>query len=118
MDYRETVHLPKTDFPMRAALSEREPAQVKAWEDEKVYEKLLAKNVAAEKFVFHDGPPYANGPIHQGHFLNKILKDLVVKYQLMAGRHGNFVPGWHCHDLPIESQDDQQCSSKLDQMTE
>src|SRR2546427_9223571 len=112
MDYRETVHLPKTDFPMRAALSEREPAQVKAWEDEKVYEKLLAKNAAAEKFVFHDGPPYANGPIHQGHFLNKILKDLVVKYHLMAGRLGDFVPGWDCHGLPIERQVDKQLGAK------
>jgi len=97
---------------MRAALSEREPAQVKAWEDEKVYEKLLAKNAAAEKFVFHDGPPYANGPIHQGHFLNKILKDLVVKYHLMAGRLGDFVPGWDCHGLPIERQVDKQLGAK------
>src|SRR5438309_1583027 len=112
MDYRETVHLPKTDFPMRAALSEREPAQVKAWEDEKVYEKLLAKNAAAEKFVFHAGPPYANGPIHQGHFLNKILKDLVVKYHLMAGYLTDFVPGWDCHGLPIERQVDKQLGAK------
>src|SRR2546421_586535 len=102
MDYRETVHLPKTDFPMRAALSEREPAQVKAWEEEKVYEKLLAKNAGAEKFVFHDGPPYANGPIHQGHFLNKILKDLVVKYHLMCGRLADFVARW---DHPYKTMD-------------
>src|SRR5438477_5987080 len=112
MDYRDTVHLPKTDFPMRAALSEREPAQVKAWEDEGVYEKLLEKNGKAEKFVFHDGPPYANGPIHQGHFLNKILKDLVVKYHLMAGRLTDFVPGWDCHGLPIERQVDKQLGAK------
>src|SRR5438132_8075149 len=112
MDYRDTVHLPKTDFPMRAALSEREPAQVKAWEDEGVYEKLLEKNGKAEKFVFHDGPPYANGAIHQGHFLNKILKDLVVKYHLMAGRLTDFVPGWDCHGLPIERQVDKQLGAK------
>src|SRR5438067_1377462 len=86
MDYRETVHLPKTDFPMRAALSEREPAQVKAWEDDKVYENLLAKNAGEEKFVFHDGPAYATGPIHQRHYLNKITKDLVVRCHLQAGR--------------------------------
>src|SRR5919204_497038 len=112
MDYRDTVHLPKTDFPMRAALSEREPAQVKAWEDDKVYEKLLQKNAGAEKFVFHDGPPYANGAIHQGHFLNKILKDLVVKYHLMAGRLADFVPGWDCHGLPIERQVDKHLGAK------
>src|SRR5947208_9351938 len=116
MDYRETVHLPKTDFPMRAALSEREPAQVKAWEEEKGYEKLLAKNAGAEKFVFHDGPPYANGPIHQGHFLNKILKDLVVKYHLMGGRLSDFVPGWDCHGLPIERQVDKQLGAKKREM--
>src|SRR5437762_9452809 len=112
MDYRDTVHLPKTDFPMRAALSEREPAQVKAWEDEGVYEKLLEKNGKAEKFVFHDGPPYANGAIHQGHFLNKILKDLVVKYHLMSGHETAFVPGWDCHGLPIERQVDKQLGAK------
>src|SRR3982751_4110080 len=112
MDYRDTVHLPKTDFPMRASLSEREPAQVKAWEDAGVYQKMLAKNAKAEKFVFHDGPPYANGSIHQGHFLNKILKDLVVKYQLMAGRLADFVPGWDCHGLPIERQVDKQLGAK------
>ncbi|HZX92896.1 MAG TPA: isoleucine--tRNA ligase [Myxococcales bacterium] len=112
MDPKSTVHLPKTDFPMRAALSEREPAQVKAWEDDKVYEQLLAKNAKAEKFVFHDGPPYANGAIHQGHFLNKILKDLVVKYHLLAGHLTDFVPGWDCHGLPIERQVDKQLGAK------
>ena len=112
MDYRDTVHLPKTGFPMRAALSEREPAQVKAWEDGGVYQKLLAKNAKAEKFVFHDGPPYANGAIHQGHFLNKILKDLVVKYHLMAGHLTDFVPGWDCHGLPIERQVDKVLGAK------
>jgi len=112
MDNRDTVHLPKTGFPMRAALSEREPAQVKAWEEGGVYQKLLAKNATAEKFVFHDGPPYANGAIHQGHFLNKILKDLVVKYHLMAGHLTDFVPGWDCHGLPIERQVDKVLGAK------
>ncbi len=117
MDYRDTVHLPKTGFPMRAALSEREPAQVKAWEDATVYEKLLEKNARGQKFVFHDGPPYANGPIHQGHFLNKILKDLVVKYHLMAGHLTDFVPGWDCHGLPIERQVDKQLGAKKREMS-
>ena len=94
MDYRNTVHLPKTDFPMRASLGEREPVQVEAWQKEKVYEQLLGKNAGSPRFVFHDGPPYANGSIHQGHFLNKILKDLVVKYRLLSGRLADFVPGW------------------------
>src|SRR5712664_1811492 len=117
VDYRNGVHLPKTDFPMRAALSEREPAQVKAWEDEKVYDKLLEKNASAPKFVFHDGPPYANGPIHQGHFLNKILKDLVCKYHLMAHHLTDFVPGWDCHGLPIERQVDKQLGPKKREMS-
>src|SRR4051812_9375366 len=117
MDPKSTVHLPKTDFPMRAALSEREPAQVKAWEDDKVYEELLRKNASAERFIFHDGPPYANGPIHQGHFLNKILKDLVVKYRLMSGRLTDFVPGWDCHGLPIERQVDKQLGAKKREMS-
>ena len=112
MDPKNTVHLPKTAFPMRAALSEREPAQVKAWEDHHIYEQLLAKNARSEKFVFHDGPPYANGAIHQGHFLNKILKDLVVKYHLLAGHLTDFVPGWDCHGLPIERQVDKQLGAK------
>jgi isoleucyl-tRNA synthetase len=112
MDPKNTVHLPKTGFPMRAALSEREPAQVKAWEEQKVYQQLLAKNAQSEKFVFHDGPPYANGAIHQGHFLNKILKDLVVKYHLLAGHLTDFVPGWDCHGLPIERQVDKQLGAK------
>jgi isoleucyl-tRNA synthetase len=102
---------------MRAALSEREPAQVKAWEDGGIYLKLLEKNAGEKKFVFHDGPPYANGPIHQGHFLNKILKDLVVKYQLMSGHLTDFVPGWDCHGLPIERQVDKLLGAKKREMT-
>jgi isoleucyl-tRNA synthetase len=117
MDYRNTVHLPKTDFPMRASLGEREPVQVEAWQQEKVYQKLLAKNADAPRFVFHDGPPYANGSIHQGHFLNKILKDLVVKYRLLSGRLADFVPGWDCHGLPIERQVDKQLGAKKREMT-
>src|SRR5919204_4412322 len=112
MDYRDTVHLPKTDFPMRASLGEREPLQIEAWRKEKLYEKLLEKNAQGQRFVFHDGPPYANGSIHQGHFLNKILKDLVVKYHLMSGRLCDFVPGWDCHGLPIERQVDKQLGAK------
>ena len=117
MDFKDTVHLPKTSFPMRAALGENEPKQIAAWQDEKLYEKLLAQNAQAEKFVFHDGPPYANGSIHQGHFLNKILKDLVVKFHLMSGRLTDFVPGWDCHGLPIERQVDKLLGAKKREMT-
>ena len=117
MDPKDTVHLPKTSFPMRAALGENEPKQVAAWQDEKLYEKLLAQNAQAPKFVFHDGPPYANGSIHQGHFLNKILKDLVVKFHLMSGRLADFVPGWDCHGLPIERQVDKLLGAKKREMT-
>src|SRR3954453_11091706 len=112
MDFRDTVHLPKTAFPMRAALSEREPAQVKAWEEQDRCQQLPAKNPRSTMFVFPDGPPYANGAIHQGHFLNKILKDLVVKYHLMAGHLTDFVPGWDCHGLPIERQVDKLLGAK------
>src|SRR5207302_700798 len=86
MDLKDTVNLPRTGFPMRAQLAEREPAQVKAWQEAKVYEQILRKNAGREKFVFHDGPPYANGPIHLGHFLNKVLKDIVVKHASLSGR--------------------------------
>jgi isoleucyl-tRNA synthetase len=102
---------------MRASLGEREPVQVEAWQKEKLYERMLAQNAGAPKFVFHDGPPYANGPIHQGHFLNKILKDMVVKYRLLSGRLADFVPGWDCHGLPIERQVDKQLGAKKHQMS-
>ena len=117
MDLKDTVHLPRTDFPMRAALAEREPEQLAAWEEQRIYPRMLEKNAGAPKFVFHDGPPYANGSIHQGHFLNKILKDLVVKYRLMAGHLCDFVPGWDCHGLPIERQVDKELGAKKREMT-
>ena len=117
MDFKDTVHLPKTSFPMRASLGDNEPKQVAAWQDEELYEKLLAQNAQAPKFVFHDGPPYANGSIHQGHFLNKILKDLVVKLHLMSGHLTDFVPGWDCHGLPIERQVDKLLGAKKRELT-
>ena len=87
---------------MRANLAQREPQTLKRWEQERVYERALEARADAERFVFHDGPPYANGHIHYGHILNKILKDFVVKYHTLAGRLTRFVPGWDCHGLPIE----------------
>src|SRR6267143_1570307 len=117
MDLKDTVNLPRTGFPMRAQLAEREPAQVKAWQEGKVYEQILRHNAGREKFVFHDGPPYANGSIHLGHFLNKVLKDIVVKHASMSGKLSDFVPGWDCHGLPIELQVDKQLGPRKREMS-
>ena len=103
MDYNQTVHLPQTDFPMRAGLPKREPELLNGkWEVE-TYHKLMKKNEGKPKFVLHDGPPYANGHIHIGTALNKILKDIIVKYKNMTGFQAPYVPGWDTHGLPIES---------------
>ncbi|MFI5306270.1 MAG: isoleucine--tRNA ligase [Polyangiales bacterium] len=102
VDYKQTILLPQTDFPMRANLAQREPQMLERWATERVYERALQARAGARRYVFHDGPPYANGHIHYGHILNKTLKDIVVKYQLVAGRLTRFVPGWDCHGLPIE----------------
>ena len=101
-DWSETLYLPKTDFPMKAGLPEREPELVKRWQAIKIYEQQRAQAPGREKFVLHDGPPYANGNIHIGTGLNKILKDVVVRSQQMLGKDANYVPGWDCHGLPIE----------------
>ena len=85
MDYNHTIHLPKTDFPMRAGLPKREPDMLKAMYDKKLYEKMIARNEGKPSFILHDGPPYANGHIHIGHALNKILKDMIVKHRNMTG---------------------------------
>src|SRR6266498_594131 len=101
-DYSETLFLPKTDFPMRAGLPQKEPEILARWQNLNVYERLRAAARGRAKFVLHDGPPYANGNIHIGHSLNKILKDVVTKSQQMLGFDSNYVPGWDCHGLPIE----------------
>jgi isoleucyl-tRNA synthetase len=101
-DYSETLFLPQTDFPMRAGLPQREPEILKRWEEGDLYNQLRAAAQGREKFILHDGPPYANGNIHIGHALNKILKDVVTRSQQMLGYDSNFVPGWDCHGLPIE----------------
>ncbi len=104
MDYGKTLNLPKTDFPMRAKLPKREPEFLNFWEEIDIYEKVREKRKGAPMFVLHDGPPYANGAIHTGHVLNKVLKDIVVKYHTMKGYDSPFVPGWDTHGLPIEHQ--------------
>jgi isoleucyl-tRNA synthetase len=101
-DYSQTLFLPKTDFPMRAGLPQNEPEILARWAREDLYGALRASAKGRDKFVLHDGPPYANGNIHIGHSLNKILKDMVVRSQQMAGKDSNYVPGWDCHGLPIE----------------
>jgi isoleucyl-tRNA synthetase len=102
MDYSKTVNLPATDFPMRANLPQKEPAIAKKWEDEKIYDKILESRKGAELYILHDGPPYANGHLHIGHALNKILKDIIIKHKTMLGFKSPYVPGWDCHGLPIE----------------
>ena len=101
-DYKDTVFLPKTDFPMKAGLAKKEPAILERWQKIGLYERLREARAGREKFIFHDGPPYANGNIHIGHSLNKTLKDLVVRSQNLLGKDAPFVPGWDCHGLPIE----------------
>ncbi|WP_319517374.1 isoleucine--tRNA ligase [uncultured Martelella sp.] len=102
VDYSETLYLPKTDFPMRAGLPKKEPEIVARWEEMGLYKKLREDAAGREKFVLHDGPPYANGNIHIGHALNKILKDVITRSFQMRGFDSNYVPGWDCHGLPIE----------------
>src|SRR3981081_1216868 len=101
-DYSETLFLPKTDFPMRAGLPQKEPEILARWQRLDLYGRLRAAARGRTKFVLHDGPPYANGNIHIGHALNKILKDVVTRSQQMLGFDSNYVPGWDCHGLPIE----------------
>src|SRR5947208_6840465 len=101
-NYKDTLNLPKTDFPMKANLATREPEMLKKWDEAGLYEQIQASRAGAELFVLHDGPPFANGDVHMGTALNKILKDLVVKSKTMAGFRAPYVPGWDCHGLPIE----------------
>lgn len=101
-DYKSTLNLPDTPFPMRGDLAKREPGWIQQWRDRKLYERLRERSAGRPKYILHDGPPYANGDIHIGHSVNKILKDIVVKSKTMAGFDAPYVPGWDCHGLPIE----------------
>ena len=102
LDYSRTLYLPKTDFPMRAGLPQKEPEILARWARENLYGELRRSGKGRPKFVLHDGPPYANGNVHIGTALNKTLKDIVVRSHQMTGRESNYVPGWDCHGLPIE----------------
>ena len=104
MDYKKTLNLPDTPFPMRGDLAKREPGWVAAWEEKHLYQAIRAASAGRPRFVLHDGPPYANGDIHLGHAVNKILKDIIVKSRTLAGFDAPYVPGWDCHGMPIEIQ--------------
>ncbi|HEY5721843.1 MAG TPA: isoleucine--tRNA ligase [Allosphingosinicella sp.] len=111
-DYRDTVFLPKTDFPMKAGLASKEPAILARWAEMDLYGRLREARQGRERFLLHDGPPYANGDIHMGHAMNKILKDIVVRSQSLLGKDAPYVPGWDCHGLPIEWKVEEQYRKK------
>ena len=102
--YRDTLNLPETSFAMKANLVQREPLMRKHWAQQKIYEQIRAARKGAPLYILHDGPPYANGDIHMGHVINKVLKDFVIKYKTMTGFDAPYIPGWDCHGLPIESK--------------
>ncbi len=112
IEYKNTLNLPNTDFPMKANLSQREPEMLKKWEKQNLFSKIREFSKGKPKFILHDGPPYANGHIHIGHCLNKVLKDIIVKSQTLFGKDSYYVPGWDCHGLPIEYQVTKKLGSK------
>ncbi len=115
-DYKDTLNLPQTDFPMKANLTQREPIILRFWEENRIYGRLQKKNRDGRHYILHDGPPYANGHIHIGHALNKILKDIIIKYKSMKGFCSPYVPGWDCHGLPIELQVDKSLGENKDRL--
>ncbi len=117
MDYRDTLNLPKTDFPMRAQLARREPEILRFWEREKIYNKLSQQAKGRPKYILHDGPPYANGHIHIGTALNKILKDFIIKSKFMSGFDSHYVPGWDCHGLPVEHEVEKTLGKKKEELS-
>ncbi len=118
MDYKQTLNLPKTQFPMKANLVKKEPEILKRWEEIRLYDKIREASKGRDKYMLHDGPPYANGHIHMGTAFNKILKDIIIKSKQMAGFDSPYVPGWDCHGLPIEHKVDKELGSKKVQMTQ
>ena len=112
LDLKSTLNLPKTDFPMKANLPQREPKRLEQWEAMRIYERIREAHKGEPIYVLHDGPPYANGPIHLGTALNKTLKDFIVKTRTMSGFDAPYVPGWDCHGLPIEIKVDDDLGRK------
>jgi len=117
MDYKKTLNLPKTKFPMKARLANREPGQLKSWEENRLYKKIRQSSLGRDLFILHDGPPYANGHIHIGTALNKILKDIIVRSRQMSGFDAVYVPGWDCHGLPIEHSVEKELGAEKFKMT-
>ena len=117
MEYKDTLNLPQTDFPMKANLPQREPEMLNAWQANGLYAAMETEGKDKPLFVLHDGPPYANGHIHIGHALNKVLKDIVLKVKRMEGFRAPYVPGWDCHGLPIELQVEKNLGSKKHQLS-
>jgi isoleucyl-tRNA synthetase len=111
-DFRDTVFLPKTDFPMKAGLAQKEPAILSRWAEEKLYEQIRSAREGRERFILHDGPPYANGDIHIGHAMMKTIKDFIIRSQSLMGKDAPFIPGWDCHGLPIEWKVEEQYRKK------
>ncbi|EUJ32091.1 isoleucyl-tRNA ligase [Listeria floridensis FSL S10-1187] len=102
MDYKDTLLMPKTAFPMRGNLPNKEPIWQEKWEKEDLYHKIQEKNAGRPTYILHDGPPYANGELHMGHAMNKTIKDIIVRFKSMSGFRSPYVPGWDTHGLPIE----------------
>jgi isoleucyl-tRNA synthetase len=117
IDYRQTLNLPKTDFPMKANLAKREPELLRMWEAKEIYHRLSQEARGRKKYILHDGPPYANGNIHIGTALNKILKDFVVKSKFMSGYDSHYVPGWDCHGLPVEHEVEKSLGAKKGELS-
>ena len=118
MDYKETLNLPKTDFPMKANLAKREPEMLARWDQMRIYDRIRKEAKGRTPYILHDGPPYANGNIHLGTALNKIIKDILIKARNMAGRDSVYVPGWDCHGLPIEHQVDRELGDRKTGMSQ
>jgi len=118
IDYKHTLNLPKTDFPMRGNLAKREPEMLERWEKMEIYKQVRKASAGREQFILHDGPPYANGDIHIGHVVNKVIKDMIVKSKQMAGFDSPYIPGWDCHGLPIENKVEGLVGKPGDKVTE
>jgi len=118
MDYKDSLNLPKTDFPMKANLAKKEPEQLKKWNEMRMYDRIRETARGREPYILHDGPPYANGNIHLGTALNKIIKDIVIKSKTMTGYDCVYVPGWDCHGLPIEHQVDKELGEKKAELSQ
>ena len=117
MDYKNTLNLPKTDFPMKASLAEQEPKRLQKWEQDGLYYKIQEERKDNPPYILHDGPPYANGNIHIGTALNKVLKDFILKIKSAEGFRTPYIPGWDCHGLPIELKVDKELGPKKEKMT-